>query len=303
MNRIPDTTITAIRNGKQAGQSLGQLSEQYHIAKSTVSYYCRDLFSHPRRKYQTELEVRKRVTEQAKRFTCRNCGSPIKSKNGLCGTCYQKSRPHNTPTHHKTLKSKTHKLYPCVNCKTNMVRKPNGLCLNCYQRLLAEKKAIRDKDKMQRQANHDEYIARKDATANELAKCSKSPTGAHFWSIDSQNIGVCKYCRHQKDMLTNISITKSDAPPIHKTKPKVETLSLNDRYHQAWCRITISLIPKGLPLEDALIVCNAARLNSHKCTIHEVKAMEREAMACPPIPGDIQLLLTTSKRESGKEKG
>ena len=298
MHKIPDSTIMAIRSGKQTGQSLKQISEQYHISKATVSYYCRDLFSHPNRKYITEVEIRKRGTELAKRFTCHICGTPTKSKNRLCGACYQRSRPQSTIQH-----PKKHKLYPCRDCKTKLISKPNGLCISCHTMLLAEQKAIQDKDKEQRQSNRNAYLAKLDSKANELAKCFASPTGAHYWSINADNIGTCKYCHKQKDMTTNAVLSDTTVPNTITERTNSMVLSLEERYYQAWCRITASLIHKGLSINDLLIVCNRNNLLKLKPTKYKVLSLEKEAISCPPVPQDIQQCLKqyNENYEEGKD--
>jgi len=92
--KLPDTTIDAIREAKVTGTSLREISEIFGCSKSTASLYCRNLFDYRDRLYKTEEEARFSIAERnkadkdrhkrykySKKYRrCINCGQPIYGK-------------------------------------------------------------------------------------------------------------------------------------------------------------------------------------------------------------------------------
>ncbi len=305
MNRINNTVVTSIRTDKQQGLSLNQLSVKYHISKSTASYYCRDLFTHPKRQYLTEHDARHRVTLNAKRYKCRQCGTPIKRQGGLCVTCYKKLHPQNpNPNNHH------HKLYPCRQCGEILVRKVDALCLKCYRQAIHEKvvqhslevakqREANRKDREQKQA---EYYQRLDKPQSPISPCNNSPTKAHHWILGENNVGVCKYCHAVKDMSLQNHIAKTEpkaAAPTPTTtatalpKPIMPTvrhkLPLQERYVRAMCKVPYSLIGfNGFTEKDARFVCSMLKQNppTRKVTLKLVLSLEKETADLQEVPND-----------------
>lgn len=203
MDRIPDHTVKAIRSDKQDGLSLKEIAIKYSISKTTASYYCRDLFTHPSRIYQTTRDVILRRSHLKKRYICSTCGKPTKSKNKMCAVCYHAARRNNA----KPLKQRN-KFYPCRECKINLIKEKNGMCRSCYLKLRTIRESV-----LNTPPNKPTPIKPKpNAKLMKLAHCPKSPTSAHHWIINSVNIGTCKYCHLERDMTTNEDIlnTKSN---------------------------------------------------------------------------------------------
>lgn len=96
--RKPDDMINAMREAKINGASLKEITEAFDIAKSTASLYCRDLFWHPNRIYQTEGEARDAVamrgigTDHSIYRKCLDCGGTIRNENKRCLSCNLKQQ-------------------------------------------------------------------------------------------------------------------------------------------------------------------------------------------------------------------
>lgn len=211
MQKIPQDTIDAIRKGKQAGESLRTLADRFEISKTSVSYYCRDVFASQHRKYLTEEELRQCGYHRSLR-PCRECGTPTRGRvTGLCMKCYAKTRVRHA---HKR------PLYPCRVCHTSMTYRPNSRCLKCRRKAETHRKAEREQlllansehrrtedtqEIEERDHRRKAYLTRVDNRLQILASCPspKSPNGVHFWKINTDNIGTCKYCDQAKDMTTN----------------------------------------------------------------------------------------------------
>lgn len=97
---IPEAKVELMRKAKKDGYSLREISNVFSVAKSTVSYYCRDLFWHPNRLYETEEDAREAIIlrgigkDHNKYKPCIDCGMPIRNSNTRCLKCnlgYQKS--------------------------------------------------------------------------------------------------------------------------------------------------------------------------------------------------------------------
>lgn len=284
MKAIANEIIKSIRIDKQNGSSLKTISSKYGIAKSTVSYYCRDLYTYRTRKYQTEEEARNH-TNSSKRHICRNCGSPCKKEGGLCLKCYKES----TASSKTTIRCR-HTITSAKKKEEQQLKTLKQSKRNSIQQIKSPKQLITTSDKKPKPTKtrkQIEYHKRQDSKARMLAQCDDSPTGSHHWNINSENIGTCRYCHTVKDMTTNtvIKITKNNY------RDKQEKLSLNDRYNNAWCRITTSLIKDGLSVDDAVRVCAVVVNTKDNHTIEEVQTMESEADTCPPVPDNIRLMI------------
>ena len=76
-----------IRKEKADGASLKTLAEKYHLAKSTISLYCRDVFDHPLRKYSSEKEAREAI-RMKKLHKCANPSCNNLTTKTHCLSCY-----------------------------------------------------------------------------------------------------------------------------------------------------------------------------------------------------------------------
>ena len=91
--RIPSSEVELIRDAKRKNYSLRDISQVFSVAKSTVSYYCRDLFDDPQRIYLTEKEAREVITlrtvgkDHNAYHECIDCSRKIRNKHTHCLTC------------------------------------------------------------------------------------------------------------------------------------------------------------------------------------------------------------------------
>jgi hypothetical protein len=95
--KLSDRLIKLIRTSKINGFSLSEISNQYHVAKSTASIYCRDLFYYPGRKYKTEQEFRQGILDRQRGkdhhgyHPCIDCSKMIGDNRHMrCRECYLK---------------------------------------------------------------------------------------------------------------------------------------------------------------------------------------------------------------------
>lgn len=92
-SRLPSDIIIRIREAKQYGYSLSDIANTFHIAKSTASLYCRDLFWYPNRIYGAEQEMRDAIAERGKGkvhsiyHPCIDCGETIRNERARCLKC------------------------------------------------------------------------------------------------------------------------------------------------------------------------------------------------------------------------
>jgi len=91
-----DTIRERIRKEKADGASLKTLAEKYHLAKSTISLYCRDVFDHPLRKYSTEKEAREAIRSK-KLHKCANPSCNNLTTKIHCLSCYLGRQTPNAP--------------------------------------------------------------------------------------------------------------------------------------------------------------------------------------------------------------
>lgn len=141
---------------KQGGLSLKAIALELGCAKITVSRYCRDLFSHAHRKYPTAAEW-----VEAER---------------------QRKKLH---------------VRPCPVCGKNMIRKCRSRCRECYhemQRLEAREPGPRKAPKAPKVYTWRLKSQRPTAALSTAHICAPSPTGAHYWVLDSKNDGTCRHC-------------------------------------------------------------------------------------------------------------
>jgi len=172
MHSIDATIIEDIRNRKRGGESLKQISKELGIAKSTASLYCRDLFEYRGRKYQTEKEARQ---------------IPIQNRKGKPRKKYPSDYKKYPRQHGKR------KLYPCRNGCGNMITRNGSLCIQCYNKKRIELANIRAKE---RELRIKENIKRLPPIKVEI--CNASPNERHYWLINSDNFGVCKWCKEER---------------------------------------------------------------------------------------------------------
>ena len=92
-----DTIKERIKKEKADGTSLKTLAEKYHLAKSTVSLYCRDVFDHPLRKYSTEKEAREAIRSK-KLHKCANPSCNNLTTKTHCLSCYRRQTPIKKPS-------------------------------------------------------------------------------------------------------------------------------------------------------------------------------------------------------------
>ena len=91
--RIPSLKVELIRNAKRENYSLREISQAFDVAKSTASYYCRDLFDDPQRVYQTEEEAREVIAlsgvgkDHNAYHSCVDCGRTVRNKHTRCLVC------------------------------------------------------------------------------------------------------------------------------------------------------------------------------------------------------------------------
>lgn len=173
MNSLPQSKIESIRNAKREGMSLQDISKTFGCSKSTASLYCRDLFYHPSRKYNTE--------EQARQI-------PIERRKGKLRRRY--------PSDY----NRKRKLYSCVSCG-NLISRKGHLCLKCYTAKLIEATNQRIAHKLVSAEERRKRRLERSLPPVEIEVCPspKSPNQRHFWFIDSQEHGVCHYCGEKRD--------------------------------------------------------------------------------------------------------
>ena len=166
MVKFQPDKIKLIRNDKTAGKSLSDIAAKYNCSKSTVSYYCRDIFDHPNRQYQTEKDVRQRLHETRK---VRNHG---------------------------------HKLVPCTKCQKPIRVNKSGLCFDCYYFKRAKLGNVKQVQEEQVKSDKRVYYSEKLSKNYHPTLCQKSPSGYHRWIIDGSNLGTCFYCSAKEQMMT-----------------------------------------------------------------------------------------------------
>ncbi len=137
-------------------------------------------------------------------YPCRyGCGKVTTHKGTRCLECYKrdmvknkvvsKKRPPDNPAKHSH-----HKKYPCRNNCGGTTVKHGSLCLSCYNKVLYAK-AERQQAEINRQKEERLKVQAKLHKPAKLQICPKSPDKRHFEIINSDKIGVCKYCGRKKD--------------------------------------------------------------------------------------------------------
>ncbi len=110
MNKLSNELIASIRKDKQSGLSLHKIVAKYKCSISTVSFYCRDIFENPHRKYKTEKEVRIAVNNKERQR-------------------YKMFGKKDFPSKHNNY----HKTYLCPKCGNKLIRITSKLCSECYK--------------------------------------------------------------------------------------------------------------------------------------------------------------------------
>jgi hypothetical protein len=179
-------TIEKIRKRKQEGASLRQLANEFKCAKATASLYCRDLFEHTGRKYQSEKEAR-----QTPILKCK--GKPRKRYPSDNKKYPRKKYPHKKYLYHCSSEG-------CLN----MITRKGGLCIKCYTAKLIKdsekREAIHIKEREESQRLRLEREVKRFKPAK-IEICPSSPIERHYWIINSENLGICKYCGEKRQFI------------------------------------------------------------------------------------------------------
>jgi hypothetical protein len=176
MRSLPQESIDRMKELKRGGMPLRAIAEEIGCSKATASFYTREEFDYPRRKYHTLAEQRE-------------------GRNAL-----RRSKPR------KYYPSEKHRrLHPCSVCRTTLVRKVGGVCLKCYKDELARKRGLRlEKKAQERRERKQARLENKAAKVipktqkrgdirNHRFKPVKSPCGGvPHWKLDAYNVGLCQ---------------------------------------------------------------------------------------------------------------
>jgi hypothetical protein len=186
MQATSELTKNQMRLDKKNGLTILEVSLKYHVAKSTASLICRDVFYYRGRKYNSEKDARfainahrnekprKRYPSDSKKYPSNNRRPPVVKKS-----------------------DNRHVLYPCANKCGNMIRQKNGLCRDCYTDMLLKRAEVKQSEKEQRQKTNE--ANRKRMYPAKVEICPDSPIQRHYWKLNGANVGVCKYCHKVRD--------------------------------------------------------------------------------------------------------
>ena len=196
---VPPEIVAQMRADKLQGISLKEIARKYGISLSTTSLYCRDLFSHPSRKYQTEAEARQMMCVVSKRNNllhperprysktrqCPNCGKMIKQVSEMCIDC------------RRALRRRMAMPPPLVRTRSNNGKQRRNDAdrqrhINLdIQRINSAIDSAKRRDETER--------GRKGTTPKRLPpilldECPNNPGQGHYWVLDRYNHGICKAC-------------------------------------------------------------------------------------------------------------
>jgi len=190
--------VKRMRAMKSAGKSLLEIADCVGCSVSTVSLYCRDLYTHPARVYATEELARERIVENARtperkeakcayaarkgpdkgHGICIDCGKRINRRYGYC------------PEHNMAYR------------KEEAVKKPPDPSepKECVEEIVSLPRRTEEISRPRKQVKKPVNKAyRKEVL---LIPCSgHSPTGSHYWVINTDGIGICKYCKEKKQFI------------------------------------------------------------------------------------------------------
>lgn len=185
--RISAEKVAAMRQMKKEDFSLQDIAQKYHVAKSTVSIYCRDLFDHPKRIYQTEEEIRDVIF---KRGIGKNhdayhkcaCGVKIRRDHQRCLTCRKKYEKESGTLDRFFQGGVAHRFKAGDGRKRGATRtvKPS------------KPKEFRFKHPI-----------------GEAEVCELSPSKSHYWIINAVNVGICKYCGKGKQFQAEANYSRA----------------------------------------------------------------------------------------------
>ena len=184
--KLSPELIRLIRVAKSSGRSLTDISRQYHVARSTISIYCRDLYDDPQRKYETEAEFRHNLVLKGKGknhnkyHPCIDCGAKIRNNRTRCYSCnieYQRMNGHIDKLISLGTNTRFGEGHTPMNRRRTNAEIVKDLILN-------PPKPKREKPVMKQNVK--------------IEICPKSPIQRHHWMIDSKNLGTCKYCMEIK---------------------------------------------------------------------------------------------------------
>lgn len=180
-----------MRQAKVDGMSLTDISKTYGVAKSTVSLYCRDLYTYPTRKHQTETECRRLIMmrgsgkshEGKLKNKCLDCGKPIRSDNHRCSKCY------------KVYQQDSGQIESLIAYGSKTRFSAESALKRYIER--AKLNTTAPKPKINIKPVNSE-------------PCVNSPSGYHHWIIDDSNYGICRYCKkcRQFPTFSEASITR-----------------------------------------------------------------------------------------------
>jgi hypothetical protein len=174
MKSLPQESIDRMKELKRGGMSLRGITKEIGCSKATASFYTREEFDYPRRKYHTLLEQRE-------------------GRNAL-----RRKKPR------RDYPSEEHRrLHPCSVCNTTLIRRKGGVCLKCYKAELARKKALRLEEKaLERRIKKQARLENKAVKGaskkrgdirNHRFKPAKTPCGGvPYWKLDAYNVGLCQ---------------------------------------------------------------------------------------------------------------
>lgn len=187
MKKLPPETIKRMRQAKLDGESLKNIAAIFGCSRSTASLHCRDTFNHPRRKYKTEAEAREAIARHYRTHPCIDCGKQIRVEHIRCAKCHLI----------KIKEAQSLRIATLVACKAS-------------QRASQTREAFT----ITPSERNPEYALRLPKTALppiELAPCSLSPAGAHYWKLDSKSYGICKYCGEERQFQRSMYWRRNEA--------------------------------------------------------------------------------------------
>jgi len=185
--RIPAKKIAAMRQMKEEGFSLGDIALKLHVAKSTVSIYCRDIFDHPKRIYQTEQEIRdvvfkRGVGKNHEAFHRCACGAKIRRQHKRCLSCRRK------------YEKESGELDKFIQ----------GGIANRFKAGDGKKRGATSAVKPSKPK---EFRFKYPLKGAEL--CELSPTKSHYWIINAANVGTCKHCGKAKQFQADANYSRA----------------------------------------------------------------------------------------------
>ncbi len=141
-------------------------------------------------------------------YPCRNqCSNITHHKGGRCLACYKKEvASHITTKRHPSDNPKLrrekyhHKIFLCKNNCGAKVTREDSFCRKCYNQLIYARAEMKQAEKDKRKKDTEERLRKRFKPANiDVCNSPISPNKRHFWQIDGDNYGTCKYCQKERD--------------------------------------------------------------------------------------------------------